>query len=121
MGILDEKLDDFNRKIFVPQIDGSKTGLELPGIVDEVLTMTEMADSANVLHRVFVCQTMNPWGYPAKDRSGRLDLVEEAHLGRLIARISEPGRSPLERLTFSRPAPVAPNPDASHPTTTNNL
>ena len=120
VGILDEKLDDFNRKIFVPQIDGAKTGLELPGIVDEVLTMTEMADSANVLHRVFVCQTMNPWGYPAKDRSGRLDLVEEAHLGRLIARIAEPGRSPLERLTFSRPAPAAPNADTTNTTTTNN-
>ena len=120
VGILDEKLDDFNRKIFVPQIDGAKTGLELPGIVDEVLTMTEMADSANVLHRVFVCQTMNPWGYPAKDRSGRLDLVEEAHLGRLIARIAEPGRSPLERLTFSRPAPAAPDADTANPTTTNN-
>ena len=31
VGILDEKLDDFNRRIFQPQIDGSKTGLELPG------------------------------------------------------------------------------------------
>ena len=120
VGILDEKLDDFNRRIFVPQIDGAKTGLELPGIVDEVLTMTEMADAANVLHRVFVCQTMNPWGYPAKDRSGRLDLVEEAHLGRLIARIAEPGRSPLERLTFSRPAPAAPDADTTNTTTTNN-
>ena len=120
VGILDEKLDDFNRKIFVPQIDGAKTGLELPGIVDEVFTLTEMADSANVLHRVFVCQTMNPWGYPAKDRSGRLDLVEEAHLGRLIARIAEPGRSPLERLTFSRPAPAAPDADITNPTTTHN-
>ncbi len=115
VGILDEKLDDFNRKIFVPQIDGAKTGLELPGIVDEVLTMTELADADKKLHRVFVCQTLNQWGYPAKDRSGRLDLVEEAHLGRLIARIGEPGRSPLERLTFSRPAPVAPDADASHP------
>jgi hypothetical protein len=113
IGILDEKLDDFNRKVFVPQIDGAKTGLELPGIVDEVLTMTELADAANQLHRVFVCQTLNPWNYPAKDRSGRLDVVEEAHLGRLIAKIGEPGRSPLERLTFSRPAPVAP--DAAHP------
>jgi len=28
VGILDEKLDDFNRKVFVPQIDGSKTGLD---------------------------------------------------------------------------------------------
>lgn len=107
VGILDEKFDDFNRKIFVPQIDGAKTGLELPGIVDEVITMTEMADAEKNLHRVFVCQTLNPWGYPAKDRSGRLDLVEEAHLGRLIAKIGQPGRSPLERLVFSRPAPAA--------------
>ena len=107
VGILDEKLDDFNRKIFVPQIDGAKAGLELPGIVDLVLTMTEMADAEKTLHRVFVCQTLNPWGYPAKDRSGRLDLVEEAHLGRLIAKIGQPGRSPLERLVFSRPAPAA--------------
>ena len=117
VGILDEKLDDFNRKIFVPQIDGSKTGLELPGIVDEVLTMTEMADGANMLHRVFVCQTLNPWGYPAKDRSGRLDLIEEAHLGRLVKKIAEPGRSPLERLTFSRPAPLAPVADTIIPAT----
>jgi hypothetical protein len=113
VGILDDKLDDFNRKIFVPQIDGAKTGLELPGIVDEVITMTEMADAEKNLHRVFVCQTLNPWGYPAKDRSGRLDLVEEAHLGRLIAKIGQPGRSPLERLVFSRPAPAA---DASSTT-----
>ena len=115
VGILDEKLDDFNRKVFVPQIDGAKTGLELPGIVDEVLTMTELADAEKRLHRVFVCQTLNPWNYPAKDRSGRLDLVEEAHLGRLIAKIGEPGRSPLERLIFSRPAPVALDADAPHP------
>jgi hypothetical protein len=44
VGILDEKLDDFNRKVYVPQIDGSKTGLELPGIVDEVLTLTALKD-----------------------------------------------------------------------------
>jgi hypothetical protein len=41
VGILDEKLDDFNRKVFALQIDGSKTGLELPGIVDEVITLAE--------------------------------------------------------------------------------
>jgi hypothetical protein len=52
--------------------------------------------------------------------SRRLDLVEEAHLGRLIARIAEPGRSPLERLTFSRPAPAAPDAEPTNPTTTNN-
>jgi len=43
VGILDERLDNFNRKVFQPQIDGSKTGLELPGIVDEVITKTATA------------------------------------------------------------------------------
>lgn len=62
VGILDEKLDDFNRKVFVPQIDGSKTGLELPGIVDEVLTLTSMPDDKGVPQRVFVCHTLNKWG-----------------------------------------------------------
>ena len=118
VGILDEKLDDFNRKIYVPQIDGAKTGLELPGIVDEVLTMTEVSETRGeqtFLHRVFVCQTLIQWNYPAKDRSGRLDMIEEAHLGRLIARIGEPGRAPLERLVFSRPGPVAPAAAAASP------
>ncbi len=99
----------------MPQIDGAKTGLEVPGIVDEVLAMTELPDANNKLHRVFVCQTLNRWKLPAKDRSGRLDIVEEAHLGRLIAKIGEPGRSPLDRLTFSRPASEPPKADPSHP------
>jgi len=30
---------------------------------------------------------MNPRGYPAKDRSGRLDLLEPPDLGRLFATI----------------------------------
>ena len=92
VGILDEKLDDFNRKVFVPQIDGSKTGLELPGIVDEVLTLAAIKDEAGQLRRSLICQTLNPWGYPAKDRSGRLDLVEEPHLGRLFEKIRGPAR-----------------------------
>ena len=90
VGILDEKLDDFNRKVFQPQIDGSKTGLELPGIVDEVITMAELKAEGGDPYRAFVCQTINPWGFPAKDRSGRLAQVEEPHLGRLMAKIRTP-------------------------------
>ncbi|MFZ5499686.1 MAG: ATP-binding protein [Pseudomonadota bacterium] len=82
--IVDEKLDDFNRKFFVAQMEGSKTALELPGIVDEVVTLTEIKDDEGRSRRVFVCQTLNPWQLPAKDRSGRLDTVEEPHLGKLI-------------------------------------
>jgi hypothetical protein len=103
VGVLDEKLDDFNRKIYVPQIDGAKTGLELPGIVDEVLTLAELKSDDGTPYRAFVCQTLNPWGFPAKDRSGRLDLIEDAHLGRLFDKISGPAKPATERMVFGRP------------------
>ena len=90
VGILNETTDDFNRKVFVPQIDGSKTGLELPGIVDEVITMAEIATPQGQPVRAFICHTVNNWGFPAKDRSGRLAMVEEPHLGRLMAKIAGP-------------------------------
>jgi hypothetical protein len=114
VGILDEKLDDFNRRIFQPQIDGSKTGLELPGIVDEVLTMAEIKDESGTPYRAFVCQTINSWNFPAKDRSGRLDLIEEPHLGRLMAKIRGPVKPASERLAYRSPsaAATAPAPDA---------
>ena len=108
VGILDEKLDDFNRKVFVPQIDGSKTGLELPGIVDEVLTLTSLPDDKGVPQRVFVCHTQNSWGYPAKDRSGRLDLLEPPDLGRLIEKIRQP--LPIDARPLVTDAPRLPAP-----------
>jgi hypothetical protein len=104
VGILEEKIDDFGRRLLQLQIDGSKTGLELPGIVDEVVTMTEIAADDGTAYRAFVCHTLNPWGYPAKDRSGRLDLIEEPHLGRLMQKIAGSARPALERLDFTRPA-----------------
>ena len=90
VAILDEKIDDFNRKVFVPQIEGSKTALELPGIVDEVTTLAELKADDGSSYRAFICHTLNPWGFPAKDRSGRLDMQEEPHLGRLIAKCAAP-------------------------------
>ena len=108
VGILDEKFDDFNRKVFVPQIDGSKTGLELPGIVDEVLTLTSLPDDKGVPQRVFVCHTQNSWGYPAKDRSGRLDLLEPPHLGRLIEKICQPLPIDARPLVTDAPRILAP-------------
>jgi hypothetical protein len=118
VGILDEKLDDFNRKVFVPQIEGSKTGLELPGIVDEVLTLTSLPDQQGELSRVFVCQTQNPWGYPAKDRSGRLEMLEPPDLGRLIDKIHQPLALDARPLVIDPPmipAPAAnPQPDPTN-------
>ncbi|MBF0626157.1 MAG: ATP-binding protein [Magnetococcales bacterium] len=106
VGILDKKIDDFNRPYFALQLEGSKTGLELPGIVDEVVTLTELKAEDGGLFRAFVCHTMNPWGFPAKDRSGRLAMVEEPHLGRLMAKISGPARPIHERLEYGQPAPA---------------
>ena len=120
VGILDEKLDDFNRRIFQPQIDGSKTGLELPGIVDEVLTMAEIKDDSGTPYRVFVCQTINQWNFPAKDRSGRLDLIEEPHLGRLMEKIRGPLKPASERLAYRSPSAAAPAPAPDAPALSEN-
>ena len=118
VGILDEKLDDFNRKVFVPQIDGAKTGLELPGIVDQVITMAELDGGDGQPQRGFVCQTLNPWGYPAKDRSGRLDVLEPPHLGRLMDKIRGPLVPAERRLTYQPPQLPAPSPAQASTTDT---
>ena len=106
VGILDERLDDYNRKVFTPQIDGSKTGLELPGIVDQVIAMAELKDEDGNPFRAFINHTLNQWGYPAKDRSGRLDAIEEPHLGRLMAKIKSAAAPASERLRFDSPKPL---------------
>lgn len=103
VGILDEKLDDFNRRFFQPQIEGSKTGLELPGIVDQVITMAELKTDDGTSYRAFVCQTLNSHGFPAKDRSGRLQLQEEPHLGRLMEKVTGTVKPATDRLTYAQP------------------
>ena len=103
VGILDEKLDDFNRRVYQPQIEGSKTGLELPGIVDQVITMAEMPTESGASFRAFICHTLNEQGFPAKDRSGRLELMEEPHLGRLMEKVKGTVRPAAERLTHAIP------------------
>jgi len=88
VAILEERTDDFGRRVFVPQIEGAKTAAELPGIVDEVVTLAEIKAEDGSSYRAFVCHTLNPYGYPAKDRSGQLDLLEPPDLGALIAKCS---------------------------------
>jgi hypothetical protein len=102
VGILDSKVDDYGRTNYELQIEGSKTARELPGIVDEVITMTVMGGTDGVQpYRAFVCQTLNEWGYPAKDRSGKLNVVEEPHLGKLIHKLN--GSIEKKDLTFVDP------------------
>lgn len=91
VGILEHVTDEFNRGSWQLQVEGAKTGRELPGIVDQVITMQHVAfeeDAAPV--RCFICQQPNPQMFPAKDRSGRLDLYEKPDLGALINKITLP-------------------------------
>ena len=54
--------------------------------MDLVLTLAILKTDDGTPYRGLVTQADNPFGYPSKDRSGRLDAIEEPHLGRLIAK-----------------------------------
>lgn len=89
VGILDQEVDDLKRISWTPQVEGSKTGRELPGIFDQVITLQTFKTEEGQAFRGLVCQQVNPWGYPAKDRSGRLQMMEPPHLGDLMKKIRE--------------------------------
>jgi AAA domain len=89
VAILEKVVDDFGKTDWQPQFEGSKTGREAPAIVDQILTMQfiDFGDGTSPA-RAFVCASPNPWNYPAKDRSGRLQQIEEPHLGKLIEKLT---------------------------------
>ena len=98
VGGLDHHIDELGREVFELQTEGAKTGAELPYIVDQIISMSDFDFDAATntwvhnlgkgAHRALCCRSPNPWGLPAGDRSGRLDLIEAAHLGRLIEKIN---------------------------------
>jgi len=92
VAVLEKVVDEFNAATWQIQMEGSRTGRELPGIVDEIITMqwVDFGDDAPV--RAFVCTSPNTWGYPAKDRAGRLEQIEEPHLGKLITKLISRGQ-----------------------------
>lgn len=107
VGLLNEVKDDFGRVSHVMQVEGGKTALEAPGITDQVITMTQFTPDEGAPYRAFVTHAVNEWGFPAKDRSGRLDLIEQPHLGKLMEKISGPAKAAAERLTYETEAPAA--------------
>lgn len=89
VGILNREEDDLKRVTWVPQIEGAKTARELPGIFDQVITLQNFKTEDGQMYRGLCCQQQNQWGYPAKDRSGRLELLEAPDLGILMKKIRE--------------------------------
>jgi hypothetical protein len=100
VGVLEKVTDEFGATTWQPQMEGTKAGRELPGIVDQVVSMQLFSRDARgdwtldetSAERRLVCRAGNPWGLPAKDRSGRLDLTEPPDLAALLAKID--GRAP---------------------------
>lgn len=112
VGILDQSKDDFGRIGYDPQIEGSKTGRELPGIFDQVITLgmfkiengQPVLDMKEGTERGFICTLTNGYGLPAKDRSGRLSMIEPPDLGALMKKIQSGPRRDAPVFT----APAAP-------------
>jgi len=107
VAVLEKHVDEFNIATWQPQIEGAKTGRELPAIVDEIITMqwVDFGDRKPV--RAFVCTNPNPWGYPAKDRSGRLEQFEPPNLGALIGKLTRPGqRKPFTVVSSEQSAQI---------------
>lgn len=99
VGILEKQTDEFNAISWELQVDGSKTGKELPGIVDQIATMA-FVDFDGEKHRAMVCIQPNPQNFPAKDRSGRLEMYEEPHLGKWLAKLTGKGERKPTTHTF---------------------
>ena len=92
VAVLEKHVDELNIATWQPQIEGTKTGRELPAIVDEIVTMQWIDFGDRKPVRAFVCTNPNPFGYPAKDRSGRLEQIEPPNLGALIEKLTGPGQ-----------------------------
>ncbi len=96
VGVLEKVTDEFNAASWQPQMEGSKAGRELPGIVDQVISMHLFSKDAEgnwllddkATERRLVCRSGNPYGLPAKDRSGRLNMTEPPDLGALLSKIN---------------------------------
>jgi hypothetical protein len=88
VAVLEKVIDEFNKPEWQMQLEGSKAGRELPGIVDQIITMQWVDFGDGVPTRAFMCTSPNQWGWPAKDRSGRLEQIEKPHLGELIAKLT---------------------------------
>src|SRR5262249_47344563 len=88
IGALETTTNEYGQIEHHLQAEGQRVPREIAGIVDIVLTMhwLDFGDGKPAL-RGFVCCSPNPWRYPAKDRSGKLEMIEPPDLGALIRKV----------------------------------
>lgn len=109
VAILNSETDDLRRVTYSLQIDGGKAKAELPGIFDNIFTLAGFETEDGKKYRALVCQKENQWSFPAKDRSGRLDVLEPPDLSHIINKTAAGKRQ--GDLVRSMPAPAANNPN----------
>lgn len=77
--------DENNKRYVGPNISGSGLKERLTSYFDEVFYMTTQKGANGTEERVFITQ---PWGrYPAGDRSGALELIEQPNLAAIKSKI----------------------------------
>lgn len=103
VGALETVTDEYGRTEHKLQAEGQRVPREILGIVDVVITMNWIDFGDGKLTRAFVCTSPNPWGYPAKDRSGKLDQLEPPDLGKLIQKILPPRANHGEAVAAQSP------------------
>jgi hypothetical protein len=88
IGALESAANDYGQLEHRLQAEGQRVPREIAGIVDIVITYAwlDFADTKPP-QRGFVCTSPNPWRYPAKDRSGKLAMLEPPDLGALIRKV----------------------------------
>ena len=82
---MEKSTDEMGRMLYSPSMPGNKTAQALPYFFDEVLALRVEKDADGQPQRGIMAQPDGLW--TAKDRSGKLDAWEPAHLGDIIKKI----------------------------------
>jgi phage nucleotide-binding protein len=82
---LEKTQDEMGRVLYAPSMPGNKTGQSLPYFFDEVLALRVEKDAEGMTRRALMTDGDGLW--LAKDRSGKLEVCEDADLGEIIKKI----------------------------------
>ena len=82
---LEKTQDEMGRVLYAPSMPGNKTGQSLPYFFDEVLALRVEKDVEGNTRRALMTDGDGLW--LAKDRSGKLEVWEDADLGDIIRKI----------------------------------
>jgi len=82
---LEKTQDEMGRVLYAPSMPGNKTGQSLPYFFDEVLALRVEKDAEGMTRRALMTDGDGLW--LAKDRSGKLEVWEDADLGDIIKKI----------------------------------